>query len=137
MSSSSPISKPTFILTPPKDPQWNYVVDILTKWYQRYFYFGSTYRCPNPNCISEFFESRFARLEYVGNRKFNLAYMRHAGQWWGIFQGLSLQECLERSGNTNCCIREFLALAWSQKNRKRSFAGFGMFFWRRLCRKVD
>lgn len=87
--------KPTFIRPPPKDHQWNYIVDIFTKWHQRYFYFCSKYRCPSPNRISEFFESRFARLEYAGNRKFNLAYMRHTGQWWEIFQGLTLEECIE------------------------------------------
>ena len=87
--------KPTFIHPPPKDHQWNYIVDIFTKWHQRYFYFCSTYRCPSPNRISEFFESRFARLEFVGNKRFNVSYMRHTGQWWEIFQGLTLEECIE------------------------------------------
>lgn len=87
--------KPTFILPPPKDPRWNYIVDIFTKWHQRYFYFCSKYRCPHTNCITEFFESRFARLEYAGNRKFNLAYMRHTGQWWEIFQEMTLEKCVE------------------------------------------
>src|SRR5208283_5775172 len=45
--------KPTFIKEPPKDYQWNYVVDIFTKWYQWYFYFCSTWRSPSPNAISE------------------------------------------------------------------------------------
>ncbi len=31
--------KPNFILPPPQDPQWNYVVEIFTKCHQRYFYF--------------------------------------------------------------------------------------------------
>mgnify|MGYP000082867997 FL=1 len=87
--------KPTFIRPPPKDHQWNYIVDIFTKWHQRYFYFCSTYRCPAPNCISEFFESRFARLEFVGNKQFNVSYMRHTGQWWEIYQGLTVEECFE------------------------------------------
>jgi hypothetical protein len=87
--------KPTFLRPPPKDPKWNYIVEIFTKWHQRYFYFCSKYRCVHEGCISEFFESRFARLEYVGNRKFNVAYMRHTGQWWEILQGLSLEECFE------------------------------------------
>lgn len=86
--------KPNFVLPPPEDPQWNYVVEIYTKWHQRYFYFCSKYRCPRSNCISEFFESRFARLEFVGNKKFNVSYMRHTGQWWEIYQGLTLEECI-------------------------------------------
>ncbi len=40
--------------------------------------------------ISGFFEARFARLEYAGNEKFNMAYKRHTGQWWEIFQDFTL-----------------------------------------------
>ena len=87
--------KPTFIKDPPKDYEWNYVVDIFTKWYQRYFYFCSTWRSPSPNAISEYFEIRFARLEYAGDEKFNMAYMRYTGQWWEIFQDLTLDGCIE------------------------------------------
>lgn len=87
--------KPNFILPPPEDMQWNYIVDIYTKWHQRFFYFCAKYRCPRENCISEFFEMKFTRLEYVGDRKFNISYMRHTGQWWEILEGLSLDECIE------------------------------------------
>ena len=58
--------KPTFIRPPPEDDR-SYIVELFTSWHQGYFYFCSKYRCPRPNCISEFFESRFARLEFVGN----------------------------------------------------------------------
>jgi hypothetical protein len=88
--------KLNLILPPPHDPKWNYVVEIFTKWHQRYFYFCSKYRCPRPTCISEFFESRFARLEYVGMRRFNLSYMRHTGQWCEILQGLTVEECFDQ-----------------------------------------
>lgn len=87
--------KPTFIKEPPKDPQWNYPADIFTKWHQRYFYFCSTWRSPSPNAISDYFESRFARLEYAGDDRFNMAYMRHTGQWWETFQGFTLDQCIE------------------------------------------
>ena len=87
--------KPKHIEPPPKDARFNYIVDIYSKWYQSYFYFCATYRCPAPNSISEFFESRFARLEYVGNETFSLSYMRHTGQWIELFTNLSLDECLE------------------------------------------
>lgn len=87
--------KPTFIRPPPQDPKFNYVVEIFTRWHQRYFYFCSKYRCPHENCISEYFETRFTRLEYVGNKKFNVAYMRHTGQWWEILEGLTLDECFD------------------------------------------
>jgi hypothetical protein len=93
------ILKPQHIKPPPKDARLNYIVDIYSKWYQSYFYFCATYRCPFPNRISDFFESRFARLEYVGNEKFSLSYMRHTGQWIELFTNLSLDECLESIRN--------------------------------------
>jgi len=58
-------------------------------------YFCSKYHCPSPNAMTDYFESKFARLEYVGDRKFNVAYMRHTEQWWEILQGLTLEECFE------------------------------------------
>jgi hypothetical protein len=93
------ILKPKHIKPPPKDTRFNYIVDIYSKWYQSYFYFCAIYRCPAPNRISEFFESRFARLEYVGNETFGLSYMRHTGQWIELFTNLSLDECLESIRN--------------------------------------
>lgn len=87
--------KPHFIKEPPKDYQWNYIVDIFTKWYHRYFYFCSTWRSPGPNAISEYFEVRFARLDYAGGNKFNVAFMRYTGQWVEFMQDLSLDECIE------------------------------------------
>src|SRR5438105_9188941 len=62
---------------PPEDLQFNYLIDVWCKWYRSYFYFGGTYASPGPNALSPTFEVRFARMEYVGNRHFNLAYMRH------------------------------------------------------------
>ena len=40
------------------------------------------------------YESKFARLRYAGDERFNLAYFRHTGQWWEVAQLLSLEECL-------------------------------------------
>ena len=87
--------KPNFIKPPPEDTQWNYIVDIYAKWYRSYFYFCSKYHCPAPNCMADYFEDKFARLEYVGNGRFNVSYMRHTEQWWEILQELTLDQCLE------------------------------------------
>ena len=37
----------------------------------------------------------FARMEYVADNKFNLAYMRHNEQWFEVFQDISMDECLK------------------------------------------
>ena len=88
------VLKPQHVQPPPKDRDWNYITDIFTKWHGSYFYFCSTYACPSTNAISPTFESRFARMEFVGNAKFSLAYMRHTGEWFGMYDALSVDDCL-------------------------------------------
>ncbi len=87
--------KSNYIKPAPEDKRFNYVVDIYTKWHRNYFYFCAKYRSPGPNALSPYFETRFARMECVGGDEFNLSYMRHTGQWWEIYERLSLDECLE------------------------------------------
>ena len=88
------VLKPKYIKPPSQNNDLNYLVDIFSKWHGRYFYFCSRYNCPSPRAMSPSFEDKFARLEYVGHDLFNLAYMRHTGQWAEIFSDLSLEECL-------------------------------------------
>jgi hypothetical protein len=89
------VLKPKHVEPPPKGHQLNYLVDITTKWLGSKCYFIFIYRSPGPHAISPTFESKFARMEYVGNAKFNLAFMRHTGQWVELFDGLSLDECIK------------------------------------------
>ena len=93
------VLKPTHIKPPPKSTQFNYLVDIYTKWRGSYFYFCTTYNSPGPYAIAPSFEARFARLEYRGENQFALAYMRHTGQWVEIYDTLSLEECLDTIQN--------------------------------------
>jgi hypothetical protein len=88
------VLKPKHIEPPPKDNDFNYLVDIYTKWYRNYFYFCSRYNCPSPRALSSTFEDKFARLEYGGPDIFSLAFKRHTGQWVEIFYELSFEECL-------------------------------------------
>jgi len=89
------VLKPQHVQPPPESAQFNYIVDIYTKWYRNYFYFCARYACPGPNALAPFFETKFARLEYVGgNNQFNLSFMRHTGEWIELHANLSLDECL-------------------------------------------
>jgi hypothetical protein len=88
------VLKPKHIQPPPENPQFNYIVDMYGKWYHRYFYFCATYCVPGPNATVPSFEAKFARMEYAGNNRFHLAFMRHTGQWVELYTGLSLDECL-------------------------------------------
>ena len=83
------------VLPPATDQQFNYITDIEAKWYRNYFYFISTYACPGPNALSPTFESKFARMEYLGDGKFALYFMRHNGEWVGIFDALSVEESMK------------------------------------------
>lgn len=88
------VLRPQYVQPPPEDPQFNYIVDLSTKWYRSYFYFCSRRAVPGPNAIEPFFDAKFARLEYIGSDRFSLSAMRHNGQWMVIFPDLSLDECL-------------------------------------------
>ena len=89
------VLKPKHVLPPKKGEQFNYITDIGSKWYRNYFYFFSTYACPGPNALSPTFESKFARMEHLGNAKFTLYFMRHTGEWVGLYDALSVDECMK------------------------------------------
>ncbi len=76
-------------------PEFNYKIDIYSKWYRNYFYLCSKYKSDSPRRIADTFDTKFARLEYKGRNKFDLAYFRHTGQWCVVFEAQSLDECLE------------------------------------------
>jgi hypothetical protein len=86
--------RPKDIKPPPPGYQFNYIVELYGKWFRSYFYFCAKYACPGPAALSPFFEARFTRLEYVGDRQFNLAFMRHTGQWVETERGLTIDQCL-------------------------------------------
>ena len=86
---------PQYVKPVPEDYEFNYLVNIYTKWYRNYFYFCSTYNTSGPNAMAPSFDDKFARLEYVGGDSFNLAFMRYTGQWQEIALDISLEEALE------------------------------------------
>src|SRR3954467_13931009 len=89
------VLKPKHVLPPPNDARFNYIIDIGAGWFRNYFYFICTYACPGPDALSPTFESKFARMEHLGNGKFALYYMRHTGEWVGLFDDLTVDECLK------------------------------------------
>jgi hypothetical protein len=90
------VLKPKYVLPPPVQAHFNYITDIQAKWYRNYFYFFSIYACPSPNALTPTFESKFARIERLGDGKFSLYFMRYTGkEWVGIFDALSVDECMK------------------------------------------
>jgi hypothetical protein len=89
------VLKPKHVEPPPKGQQLNYLVDMTTKWLGSKCYFISIYRSPGPHALSPTFETKFARMEYVGDAKFALSFHRHTGQWVRLYDALSVDECLK------------------------------------------
>jgi hypothetical protein len=89
------VLKPKHVLPQPLDEPFNYITDITIKWLGSKCYFVSTYACPGPNALSPTFETKFARMEFVGNAKFTLSFMRHTGQWVELYDALSVDDCLK------------------------------------------
>ena len=89
------VLKPKHPLPPPVEADFNYVSDIGTKWHGNYFYFIATYTCPGPNAMSPTFESKFARMEYVSDGLFALGFKRHTGEWVGLFDAISVDQCMK------------------------------------------
>jgi len=105
--------KPRYLDNPAK--RLNKILDIYGKWHRSYYYFCGTYGVDLPDAAlaqlmeitgesaaqitAKTSEEKFTRLEYIGEDKFNLAYMRHTGQWWEIRTGISLKRALEEIKN--------------------------------------
>ncbi len=90
------VLKPKHVLPPEEGEEFNYITDIGAKWFRNCFYFFSTYACRGPNALSPSFESKFARMEPLGDGTFALYFMRCTGkEWVGVFDALSVDECMK------------------------------------------
>src|SRR5579884_4212007 len=75
------VLKSRYVKEPPENPQFNYAVDVYGKWFRKAFYFCAVYRVADPQASEPSFEVNVARMQYAGDRRFHLSYMRHTGQW--------------------------------------------------------
>ena len=98
------VLKPKHVQPPPQGHQLNYITDITTKWLGSKCYFISTYACPGPNALSPTFETKFARMEYVGNVKFALSFMRHTEQWVQLYDRLTVDDCMAAIKDDPWCV---------------------------------
>ena len=90
------VLKPRYVKPPRSDEQLNYITDITAKWFRNHFYFTATFACPGPNALSPTFETKFARMEPLGDGTFALYAMRYTGrEWVGVLDALTVGECME------------------------------------------
>jgi hypothetical protein len=85
--------RPTFILPPPPNPRFNYIVDFSASWHGSYLRFTARYACPGPTALAPFFEVGFARLGYFNRDRYNLWARRHNDQWFVLGDELTLPGC--------------------------------------------
>ncbi len=89
------VIKPKHVQSASISNDHNYIADIYSKWYRNNFYFCVIHNNPRANAISPSFETKFARMEFVADNQFNLAYMRYTGKWFEVSQAISMDECLK------------------------------------------
>jgi hypothetical protein len=87
------VLKPTF-LPEIRPSQFNYPIDIYGKWHGNKYRFITRFRSDDPRSYTLEFEAPFARLEYVRRDLFDLSYFRHTGEWFRLFERVSLAEAL-------------------------------------------
>jgi hypothetical protein len=80
--------------------EYNYLVDIYTKWYRGYLYFYGKYKSVSTDRITDEFEVAFLRLTMTKKDICNISYMRHTGKWLLIACDLTLNACLEMIEDT-------------------------------------
>lgn len=75
--------------------EFNYLIDVYSKWYQNYFYLCEKFKSEHPNRLVDEFEVKFVRLTYKETNLFDFSYFRHTGQWHLVAINLTLDECKE------------------------------------------
>ena len=75
--------------------EYNYIIDIYSKWVQNYFYLCEKFKSEYPQRIKDEFEVKFVRLKYTDRNQFEFSYYRHTGQWHLVAENLSMEDCKE------------------------------------------
>ena len=88
------VLKPRFlsVITP---TEFNYPVDIQGKWHGTKYRFIQRYRSGFSDNLGEEFDAPFTRLDWVSRDRFDVQWHRHTGQWFRIYQGLTLKAALQ------------------------------------------
>jgi hypothetical protein len=91
------VLKPRYL--PSIEPtEFNYPVAIYGKWHGNKYRFITRYRSDREDAIEPEFEAPFARIEFVARDRFDLSYHRHTGEWFCLYQAVTLDEALQLIG---------------------------------------
>ena len=78
--------------------EFNYPISIYGKWHGNKYRFITRYRSDRADAIAQEFEAPFARIEHVSRDCFDLSYHRHTGEWYRLYQAVTLDEALQLIG---------------------------------------
>jgi hypothetical protein len=81
-----------------KPTEFNYPVAIYGKWHGNKYRFVTRYRSDRDDAIEPEFEAPFARIDFVSRDRFDVSYHRHTGQWFRLYQAVTLDEALRLIG---------------------------------------
>ena len=90
------VLRPRFLPQIRPSALFNYPVAIDGKWHGNRYRFFTRYRSDDPNSLATEFDAPFARLDYVSRDCFDLLWHRHTGEWFRMFERLSLTEALHQ-----------------------------------------
>lgn len=85
------VLKPRF-LPEIRPTEFNYPIALYGKWHGNKYRFITRFRSDDARSYEPEFEAPFARLEYVSRDCFDLSYHRHTGEWFCLFERVSLAE---------------------------------------------
>lgn len=87
------VLKPRF-LPEVRPTEWNYVIDIRGAWAAGRYRFIQRYRSGMEHNRGEEFDAAFARIDRMGQDRFDVYWMRHTGKWRRLYAGVTLVEAL-------------------------------------------
>jgi hypothetical protein len=76
--------------------EFNYPIAIHGNWHGNKYRFVTRYRSDRPDSLEPEFDAPFARIGYVNRDCLDLSWHRHTGEWFGMYQRLTLDEALHR-----------------------------------------
>jgi len=78
-----------------KPTQFNYPIDIHGAWAGGRYRFIQRFRSGHKDNLGEEFDAPFTRIVRVGPDCFDIDWMRHTGQWWRLYRGVTLAEAFK------------------------------------------
>jgi hypothetical protein len=88
------VLKPRFLPEIIPSEERNYKINIHGAWRGGRYKFMQRYRSGFPDNKGVEFDAPFARIDHMGDGKFDIYWMRYTGEWWQVHGNKTLEEAL-------------------------------------------